>query len=380
MKGNQSRAWTTFIECISAVGRVVPPLIIFKAQTIQAQWFEDGFNQPGWHFARSDNGWTSNVIALEWLQKVFLLETEPSNPADARLLIVNGHGSHATDEFIWDCFSNNVYLLFMPAHTSHVLQPLDLTCFFPLKAAYRRLIADLAELTDSAPVGKLRFLQCYAQARIDGLRANNIKSGFRASGLYPINRLKPLSNPHVRKAAEVAAQRGSIATSSSLPISPQGGQDLTELLRAATIDTSEARRAVRAAAAALDEKNVEITALNREIERLNAKIERLQPQKRRKIHVDANERIVSMDQVLANRVHQAQLYAYKQKLREIANLADSDSEAEEELEEEAIPEIEVISEEEEEDDTEDEDDIGVNMASTATRAGRAIRKPARYRN
>ena len=32
------------------------------------------------------------------------------------------------------------------------------------------------------------------------------------------------------------------------------------------------------------------------------------------------------------------------------------------------------------DDTEDEDDIGVNMASTATRAGRAIRKPARYQN
>ena len=31
--------WTTFIECISATGQALNPLVIFRGKTIQAQWF-----------------------------------------------------------------------------------------------------------------------------------------------------------------------------------------------------------------------------------------------------------------------------------------------------------------------------------------------------
>ena len=382
VKGNQSRAWTSFVECICAAGRALPPLIIFEAKTIQDQWFEKDFHQPGWHFARSENGWTSNAIALEWLEKVFLPETKPFDPEEARLLIVNGQGSHATDEFIWECFSNKVYLLFMPDHTSHVLQPLDLTCFFPLKNEYRRLIADLAEITDSAPVGKLKFLRCYAKARIEGLKQANIKAGFRASGLYLINKVKALNNPHVLKAAEIAAQRKAVLSLPSSPEDlniphtvhiPQRGSHLIEMLKGITINTAEARQVVKAAGRALDEKNVEIAALEKEVQKLKDKIEDLAPKRRRKIPVDANEKIISMEQVLANRVRLAEQYAYKQKLREIANLADSDSEDVD------LGGAGAESEEEEEEEEEDEDGPEVHIASSATRAGRAIRRPARYR-
>jgi hypothetical protein len=32
----------------------------------------------------------------------------------------------------------------MPAHSSHLLQPLDVGCFDPLKVAYRREVGELA--------------------------------------------------------------------------------------------------------------------------------------------------------------------------------------------------------------------------------------------
>jgi len=38
-KDFNSRAWTSFMECVNALGKYLPPLIIFKGLTLQQQWF-----------------------------------------------------------------------------------------------------------------------------------------------------------------------------------------------------------------------------------------------------------------------------------------------------------------------------------------------------
>ncbi len=136
--------------------------MIFKAKTIQNQWFprRDIEKAPSL-VTNSANGSTSNEIALEWLEKVFLPQTAPSDLSRRELLILDGHGSHTTAEFTTTCYQHNVYLLFLPAHTSHVVQPLDLGCFSSLKTAYRRQLADWVALTDSTRVGKAQFLDFY---------------------------------------------------------------------------------------------------------------------------------------------------------------------------------------------------------------------------
>jgi len=89
------------------------------------------------------------------------------NPLDKRLLIINGHGSHITDDYIWEAFSNNIYIIYLPAHTFHVLQPLDLSIFSPLKRAYRKRLKALLikRFNDSSVAGKRSFLECYYSAR-----------------------------------------------------------------------------------------------------------------------------------------------------------------------------------------------------------------------
>src|SRR5205814_334362 len=149
VKGNQSRSWTSLIETISATGKALSPVIIFKGKSVQVQWFKAEVARP-WYYTYSENGWTSNAIALEWLEKVFIPETKPLDASEPRLLIVDGHGSHTTDDFMWNCYSENIFLLFLPAHSSHVLQPLDIGVFSALKAAYRRYIGELASQNDSA--------------------------------------------------------------------------------------------------------------------------------------------------------------------------------------------------------------------------------------
>ena len=61
-----SRAWTSFIECVSAAGRALPPLVIFKGKSVQQQWFpQDLSPYEGWEFTATDNVWTSDSTAVE---------------------------------------------------------------------------------------------------------------------------------------------------------------------------------------------------------------------------------------------------------------------------------------------------------------------------
>ncbi|KZL88191.1 transposase [Colletotrichum incanum] len=106
-----SRAWVSIIECISAEGIPLYPLVIYKGKTVQQQWFPlDLSPYDGWEFTATENGWTTDETAVTWLKRVFLPQTAPSQSSQARLLILDGHGSHTTTEFMWQCYINNVYL------------------------------------------------------------------------------------------------------------------------------------------------------------------------------------------------------------------------------------------------------------------------------
>ncbi|TVY12490.1 hypothetical protein LARI1_G009648, partial [Lachnellula arida] len=189
------KAWTSFIECISADGRGLHPLVIFKGKSVQQQWLETTLKEfKGWKFQSTDNGWTTDETAHHWLKECYIPQTLPRDPKEPRLLVLDGHGSHETTELMWIFFSNNIHLLFLPPHTSHVLQPLDLAVFSSLKASYRKNVGTRALLTDASPIGKRNFLRCYYKARLDSLTGRNITSGWQASGLWPVNSAKPLLN------------------------------------------------------------------------------------------------------------------------------------------------------------------------------------------
>jgi len=61
-----SKAWTSFIECISATGQSVHPLVIFKGKSVQQQWFETTLKEfKGWQFTVTENSWTIDSTAVE---------------------------------------------------------------------------------------------------------------------------------------------------------------------------------------------------------------------------------------------------------------------------------------------------------------------------
>lgn len=101
------------------------------------------------------------------------------------LLLLDGHGSRERLNFM------------LAAHDSNII--LVLSIFSPLKATYRSEVAMNACIDNAAPIHKQRFLQYYKQARGSALSKDNIKSGFKATGLWPYNPDKVLQSKYVTR-------------------------------------------------------------------------------------------------------------------------------------------------------------------------------------
>jgi hypothetical protein len=185
-----NRKWVTAIEAVNARGWAIPPFIIFDGKLHQSTWYYTGIPKT-WRIAVSDNGWTNDKLGLEWIQHFH--ENTKHCKGKWRLLIFDGHGSHSTSEFRDFCLQNCILTLCMPAHTSHILQPLDISCFGPLKKAYDSQIENKMRLGINH-ITKEEFLPAFFAAHQQTTTTGNITSGFRATGLAPFDPERVLGN------------------------------------------------------------------------------------------------------------------------------------------------------------------------------------------
>jgi hypothetical protein len=129
------REWVTVIQSICAAGYVTPPFIIYKGRVHISAWYQETSIPRNWKLSVSENGWTNNALGLEWL-KHFDAHTKARQVGGYRLLILDGHESHLNQDFKDYCLEHKILTLCMPPHSSHILQPLDVVCFSPLKRKY----------------------------------------------------------------------------------------------------------------------------------------------------------------------------------------------------------------------------------------------------
>jgi hypothetical protein len=178
------REWVTVIAAINSTGWTIPPFLIFAGQYHLSAWYEEAEIPRDWAIAVSDNGWTNNELGVEWL-KHFINHTEGKVVGARQLLILDGHESHHSLEFEELCKESNIYTLCMPPHSSHLLQPLDVGCFSPLKRAYSREIESLIRHHINH-ITKLEFLPAFKVAFDRVFTTANICSAFQGAGLVPL--------------------------------------------------------------------------------------------------------------------------------------------------------------------------------------------------
>jgi hypothetical protein len=179
------------IQGINATGWAIPPFIIVKGKHHLSSWYENSPFPNDWVIATSENGWTTNERGLEWIQH-FDKHAKARTTGVYRLLVLDGYDSHHSTDFELYCKENNIITLCMPPHSSHILQPLDVGCFSPLKTAYGKQIEGTMRASITH-ITKEDFLPAFYTAFQAAITPVNIQGGFRGAGLVPFDPEKVIS-------------------------------------------------------------------------------------------------------------------------------------------------------------------------------------------
>lgn len=179
-----NKEWVSVIECIGTNGYSLPAFVIFQGQRIQESRINIQVDKQA-VLRVSDNGWADRDIALDWL-KHFNLYTKPQTRGKYRLLILDGHTSHVSLPFIEYCEQQHIIPLYLPPHSTHILQPLYVGIFSPVAEAYKTRIQQHSVFGAETTTNE-QFLMFFQLARQEVISLRNIASAWRAAGLKPFN-------------------------------------------------------------------------------------------------------------------------------------------------------------------------------------------------
>ena len=121
-------------------------------------------------------------LYIDWFHNLLI----PSLPVDRPiLLILDGDLSHVSYEVRQLAIDNQIHMLKLPPHLTHLLQPLDVGVFKPMKAAWYSAVADFTR-RNRHPLSKRHFPEVLSTVW-QKFNSETAKGGFRGCGIYPFN-------------------------------------------------------------------------------------------------------------------------------------------------------------------------------------------------
>ena len=147
------------------------------------------------------------------------------------LLICDGHDSHITAVWIEHCMRNNIVLMVLPPHSSHLTQLLDVGVFGPLKTLMASALEPLIS-TELHRILKAEWLSAFVEAHDGAFSVQNIEAGFHGTGIFPYNLRKVLNRvmPTIQDCIEI---RPSTPTETTTPFTQS-------VLTSSSLNTEEA--------------------------------------------------------------------------------------------------------------------------------------------
>jgi hypothetical protein len=187
----------SLVACGNAAGRLLAPVLIFQGVRPMHKLIE------GWEEAcllMSESGYQETPTWDAFID-FFLANVE--GPA---ILVSDGHATRKSATSLLKLSERKVHLAILPPHTTHVTQPLDLSFFRALKAAFRKALARM-QLTGVAIKKEHMCIMLKeaweAATKTSGSASGsaNVRAGFEAAGLFPLDSSKFI-NPDVTALAD----------------------------------------------------------------------------------------------------------------------------------------------------------------------------------
>ena len=170
--------------CVSAAGNTVPPFIIYKAAFPGGNYTAGG--PDGALYGKQKTGFMDSELFVKWFKKLFIPHARPTEDRSV-LLLVDGHSSHCSPEVIQTARENNVILLALAPHTTHLCQPLDVAVYRSFKIQLSKTVKIGQALRGDLWISKSNVARIIKQPFEASMTIQNIKAGFRKCGIFPYN-------------------------------------------------------------------------------------------------------------------------------------------------------------------------------------------------
>lgn len=172
----------TVICAMSASGGYIPPLFVHPRARMSPLLERGG--PAGSIYRCSKNGWSNDELFFEWLEH-FNKHAHPSADQPV-LLIMDNHDSHVSLKIYEYCRVNYIHVVTIPPHTSHRLQPLDISFFGPLKNEINKESDRFMRLNVQKKITPYDIAGIFKNAYIVVAAAAKAISGFEKPGIYPL--------------------------------------------------------------------------------------------------------------------------------------------------------------------------------------------------
>ncbi|CAH1965849.1 unnamed protein product [Acanthoscelides obtectus] len=173
---------TTAVICMCASGSYVPPMIIFARKRMKEELKDVA--PPGTAFYCNESGWMKLEVFSVWFDH-FLAFVKPFQE-DPALLILDGHLSHTKNLSVIEKARNNfVNILCLPPHTTHNLQPLDVSFMYPLNHYHDKALEKWLTNLPGRIVTVFQISKIFNESYIQASTPLNAINGFMKTGIFP---------------------------------------------------------------------------------------------------------------------------------------------------------------------------------------------------
>ncbi|XP_055708637.1 uncharacterized protein LOC129804902 [Phlebotomus papatasi] len=183
--GNSDKENITTLFAVNAIGTFAPPLTLYKYERMPISAVQSA--PPNWGIGKTESGWMTGAAFFEYIANVFLEFLVQQNIQRPVIVFIDGHSSHLTLHLSKFCRENGIVLVALYPNSTHILQPLDVAVFKPLKTKWNLIKREWRIENDGREIRKFDIPTALQKIISQDNMSKNVVSGFRATGLYPFN-------------------------------------------------------------------------------------------------------------------------------------------------------------------------------------------------
>lgn len=172
----------TILFTVNAAGEIAPSLTVFAYEPLPKNCIDKA--PKGWRIGKTENGWMTSASFFEYFANIFhpyLLEKQTTFPV---IVFLDEHKSHMSYHLSEFCKAKDIILVCLPPNTTHIMQPLDVAFFAPLKKMWNKVIQTWRIHHEGIGLHKFDIPTVLSDIIRRGNFVKDIQSGFKCCGLY----------------------------------------------------------------------------------------------------------------------------------------------------------------------------------------------------